>query len=97
MSNSYEEFFNSFEDFKLAVYNGQVRLALEHLVPVLETMVDILSDDEQQEEEKKTEQNVATQTPAPIVKEEVASVEEVKVEDVKSEKAPAKKNTKEQE
>jgi hypothetical protein len=95
MSNSYEEFFNSFEDFKLAVYNGQVRLALEHLVPVLETMVDILSDDEQQEE--KTEQNAAIPTPAPIAKEEVASVEEVKVEDVKSEKAPAKKNTKEQE
>jgi hypothetical protein len=91
MSNSYEEFFKSLEAFKLAVYNGQTRLALENLVPVIDTIVEILADDDEDEKESET----PVKTEVTITNE--APVEKDVTEEPKNEKAPAKKTQKEQE
>jgi len=77
------------EEFREAVYNGQVRLALEKLLTIVDVFVDVLSSDP--EEDKKTEAKESKEVKTVIV-EEKQNVEpptkktatkqsEVKVED----------------
>ena len=72
-------FFESLDNFKEAVYNGQVRLALEHLLPVIDGIVNALSSES---EESIVEVDENTQ-PKPVtaskktVKEEKADIQEV--------------------
>jgi hypothetical protein len=47
-NDSEKEFFEALENFKEAVFNGQVRLALEHLVSVVDGIVDVLSSEEEE-------------------------------------------------
>ena len=51
-NDAQKEFFDSLDNFKEAVFNGQVRLALEHLLPVIDGIVDVLSSEEEEPVQK---------------------------------------------
>jgi len=69
-----KDFFKALEEFKTAVDNGQLRLAMMHLVIVIDEIVDVLSQEEDD-------------TPAPEAATEVKpAVEEEKVTTPKVEK-----------
>lgn len=78
-----EEFFNSLENFKLAVFNGQLRLAFENLVPVIDAIVDVLSGVDEDE---------STDTPTPKDKPTEIQVEEVKKTQKKTESVEVKES-----
>jgi uncharacterized membrane protein len=63
-----KDFFKALEEFRTAVDNGQLRLALMHLVIVIDEIVDVLSQEED-EEAPATEEEKA---PAPKVEKKVA-------------------------
>jgi len=71
--------FEVLENFKTAVTNGQIRLSLEYLVPIIDAIIESLTDGDSEEEETIT-YNIES---APAV------VEEIKVEEVKTEKPKA--------
>lgn len=74
--------------FRKAVNNGQTRLALEALVDVIDSIIDFLTSDPE-------EQNVEQPTPQ-VVASSVIEVKEEKVESLSVENsAPVKKKTKE--
>jgi hypothetical protein len=66
------DFFQALEEFKTAVDNGQLRLAMMHLVIVIDEIVDVLS----QEDEAPAPAPVATQ-PKTVVEEEKAPTPKV--------------------
>ena len=69
-----KDFFEALEEFKTAVDNGQLRLAMMHLVIVIDEIVDVLSQEDDD-------------APAEVVAPEVKpSVEEEKVPTPKVEK-----------
>jgi len=68
------DFFQALEEFKTAVDNGQLRLAMMHLVIVIDEIVDVLS----QEDE--------APAPAPIATQSKTVVEEEKSPTPKAEK-----------
>lgn len=78
-----EQFFKSLENFKLAVFNGQLRLAFENLVPVIDAIVDVLSNDPQEQVE----------TPAPKAQPTEVQAEETKKTQKKTEVAEVKEST----
>ena len=65
--------FEVLENFKTAVTNGQIRLSLEYLVPIIDAIIESLTDGDSEEEETIT-YNIES---APAV------VEEIKVEESK--------------
>ena len=70
-----KDFFEALEEFKTAVDNGQLRLAMMHLVIVIDEIVDVLSQDDDDD------------TPVEVVAAEVKpAVEEEKVPTPKVEK-----------
>ena len=71
--------FEVLENFRTAVTNGQIRLSLEYLVPIVDAIIESLTDGDSEEEETIT-YNIES---APAV------TEEVKVEEVKAEKPKA--------
>ena len=74
---------NAIDGFRVAVNNGQTRLALEILVDIIDTFADIFSAMMQDDEE----QEVAT----PVVVEVEKKVEEIKPVEVQEAKKPAAK------
>lgn len=90
-SESQKEVFEFLEDFKTAVYNGQLRLAFENLVPVIDAIVDALASDEEEVVDNQTVEPVSVsvvETPAP------PAVEELKQETVKPQKKTQESNDK---
>lgn len=80
------DFNNILDEFRTAVFNGQVRLALEHLVTIVDVFVEVLSSDEN--EIQSSESNVKT--------EEIQKKEDKRLESSAAEEKPAvKKTTKE--
>lgn len=69
------DFFKALEEFRTAVDNGQIRLAMMNLVIVIDEIVEVLS----QEEEEDT-------TTAPVVAQPKPAVEEEKAPAPKAEK-----------
>jgi hypothetical protein len=49
------DFNNVLDEFRTAVFNGQVRLALEHLVTIVDVFVEVLSSEEENKEPTKEE------------------------------------------
>lgn len=78
-----EEFFKSLENFKLAVFNGQLRLAFENLVPVIDAIVDVLSNDPDDSPEEQAPKSQPVQ----------AQIEEVKKTQKKTEVTEVKENS----
>lgn len=73
-----KEFFQSLDNFRLAVYNGQTRLALENLVPVIDMIIDVLSSEEESEKEEVVKQP----------QENISEKEEIKVSATKKASEP---------
>jgi hypothetical protein len=74
---------NAIDGFRVAVNNGQTRLALEILVDIIDTFADIFSAMMQEDDEEE----VAT----PAVVEVEKKVEEIKLAEVQEAKKPAAK------
>ncbi len=72
------DFFKALEEFRTAVDNGQIRLAMMNLVIVIDEIVEVLS----QEEEEQKEESI----PAPVVAQPKPAVEEEKAPAPKAEK-----------
>lgn len=80
------DFNNILDEFRTAVFNGQVRLALEHLVTIVDVFVEVLSSEEN--ETQSSETNSKT--------EEFLKKEDKRIEPSLAEEKPvAKKTTKE--
>jgi hypothetical protein len=73
-----KDFFKALEEFRTAVDNGQLRLAMMHLVIVIDEIVDVLSQEEEDD------------SPAPAVEVKPAAEEEkVSAPKVEKKVAPA--------
>jgi hypothetical protein len=74
-----KDFFKALEEFRTAVDNGQLRLALMHLVIVIDEIVDVLSQEEEAEvkpaveEEKVTTPKVEKKTTPTVSEKEKVS------------------------
>lgn len=77
------DFNNVLDEFRTAVFNGQVRLALEYLVTIVDVFVDVLSSED---EEKSTVQA------EPEIK-DLLKKEDKRQEPLLSEEKPAPKKT----
>jgi hypothetical protein len=66
-----KDFFKALEEFRTAVDNGQLRLALMHLVIVIDEIVDVLSQEE--EDDSPAPATEEEKAPAPKVEKKVAS------------------------
>lgn len=85
---SQKEVFEFLEDFKTAVYNGQLRLAFENLVPIIDAIIDALSSEEE-------EVPVEAAAPAPVVVKQEEIIKEVVVEEPQKEAPKTQKKTQE--
>jgi uncharacterized membrane protein len=81
-----KDFFKALEEFRTAVDNGQLRLALMHLVVVIDEIVDVLSQEDDEEEASVAEVK-------PVVEEE--KVATPKVEKKVASAAPEKEKVSE--
>lgn len=72
------DFFNALEEFKTAVDNGQLRLAMMHLVIVIDEIVDVLSQED--------DAPVVDASPTSVVAQPKPAVEEEKIPSAKTEK-----------
>ena len=68
-----KDFFEALEEFKTAVDNGQLRLAMMHLVIVIDEIVDVLSQDDDDD----TPVEVVAAEVKPAVEEEKAPTPKV--------------------
>jgi hypothetical protein len=79
--------------FKKAVSNGQTRLALEALVDVIDSIVEFLTSEP---EEETAEQVIPAAPAAPVVNVNAVEIKEEKIESASAETAiPSKKSVKE--
>ena len=65
------DFNNVLDEFRTAVFNGQVRLALEHLVTIVDVFVEVLSS-----EEDAAKEEIKPETKEADKKEQASTVEE---------------------
>jgi hypothetical protein len=84
---------DALEVFKKAVNNGQTRLALEALVDVIDSIIDFLMSEPEEEEKEEVEQKAPV---ASSVNVNAVEIKEENIEPVNPEaNAPVKKKTKE--
>jgi hypothetical protein len=84
---------DALEVFKKAVNNGQTRLALEALVDVIDSIIDFLMSEPEEEEEEAVEQKAPVASSVNI---NAVEIKEENIEPVNPEaNAPVKKKTKE--